>query len=84
MPLDDLRPPSEDCRQLQALPVMLQGRAGAVPAALAVLLLLGPLAQEASARAASFVVETGSMRITAPPQIAGPHDSAIGDVSWGS
>ncbi|KAL4442405.1 hypothetical protein ABPG77_004989 [Micractinium sp. CCAP 211/92] len=48
-------------------------------AGLAVLLLLGPLAQEASARAASFVVETGSMRITAPPQIAGAHDSAIGD-----
>lgn len=58
---------------------MLQGRVGALPAALAAL-LLGLLAQEASARAASFVVETGSMRITAPPQIAGPHDSAIGDV----
>lgn len=80
-PSDALSSPCTHSKRLQAPTVMLQRCEGAVPALAALLLFLGLLARHASARAASFVVETGSMRITAPPQIAGAHDSAIGDVS---
>ncbi|EFN56501.1 hypothetical protein CHLNCDRAFT_144100 [Chlorella variabilis] len=54
--------------------------AGAAPRlALAAALALCCAATAAAARAASFVVEKGSLRIRAPAHIAGAYDTAVGD-----
>lgn len=55
--------------------------AAALATTAALLLAATSAIAPAAARAASFVVETGSMRIRQPQDIAGSFDSAIGDVS---
>lgn len=50
-------------------------------AALVAALALAVAATPAAARAASFIVEKGSMRILQPASIAGTFDTAVGDVS---
>lgn len=79
--LQPLDIPSRRCCPVRAAMRPASRPASAPLAAALALLLTAAGVPSVIARGASFVVETGSMRIRQPQDIAGSVDSAIGDVS---